>query len=101
MSKYAFGWNDPRGVGRVNLNNGNSTKLEDIATEVLRDLWMVQFGKRAVPHDVMWRATEKGQADVAQELVNRDLVSQQVDYSVETDKRTHYYVLLNDTYANN
>ncbi len=103
MSKYSFGWTDPRGMsmrGNMDLNCGEPTGLTETSTEVLCDLWMVQLGKRAVTHDAMWHATEKGQANVAQELANRNLVSQQVDYRAESDKRTHYYVLQYATYAN-
>jgi hypothetical protein len=96
MSKYEFGWNDPRGVnmlGKIDLNGLRPTGLEDAPTEVLRDLWMVQFGSRAVTHDVMYDARVKDETHVAQELVNRKLITQQKLSRMDMNETLYYYVL--------
>ena len=103
MSKFEFGWNNPRGVhmlGKIQLNGGNPTGLTETPTDVLRDLWMVQFGSRAVTHDVMWNAGDRGEANVAQELSNRSLVEQRKVSRMDMEKPMYYYVLTEKEYAN-
>ena len=96
MSKYTMGWSDPRGgnmLGRIDVNGGNPTGLTETPTEILRDLWMVQFGSRAVTHDDMWNAGDRGEANAAQELVNRKLVTQQKLSRMDMVETLYYYVL--------
>ena len=97
MSKFKFGWNDPRGgnmLGRIDLNGGNPTGLTETPTEVLRDLWMVQFSSRLVPYDDMEEAMKRDETNVAQELVNRSLVEQRRVSRMDMEKPQHYYVLV-------
>jgi len=94
--RYAMGWSDPRGgnmLGKIHLNGGNPTGLIETPTEILRDLWMVQFGSRAVTHDDMWNAGDRGEANVAQELANRSLVEQRKVSRMDMEKPMYYYVL--------
>ena len=101
--RYEMGWTDPRGIsmlGTMKLNGGKPTGLEDIATSVLRDLWMAQFGERAVTFNVMDAASQKDETNVAQELANRHLVEQRKVSRMDMERPMYYYILLNDTYAN-
>lgn len=94
--RYAMGWSDPRGasmLGKIDLNGGKPTGLTETPTEVLRDLWMVQFGSRAVTHSVMYEARARDETHVAQELENRRLVTQQKLSRMEMDETLYYYVL--------
>ena len=102
MSTYTMGWSDPRGasmLGIIDLNGHRPTGLEDTPTDVLRDLWMVQFGSRAVTHDVMHEARVRDETHVAQELVNRKLIKQQKISRMNMDETLYYYVLEKE-YAN-
>ena len=101
--RYAMGWSDPRGasmLGKINLNGGNPTGLIETPTEILRDLWMVQFGSRAVTHDDMWNAGDRGEANVAQELANRSLVEQRKVSRMDMEQPMYYYVLTERADAN-
>lgn len=101
--RYAMGWSDPRGasmLGIINLNGLRQTGLEDTPTDVLRDLWMVQFGARAVTHDVMHEARVRDETNVAQELVNRSLVEQRKVSRMDMEKPLYYYVLTEREDAN-
>jgi len=95
--RYAMGWSDPRGasmLGKINLNGGKPTGLTETPTEVLRDLWMVQFSSRLVPYDDMEEAMKRDETNVAQELVNRSLVEQRKVSRMDMEKPLYYYALV-------
>ena len=56
------------------LNQRKHTGMENVETEVLRNLWLAKFGERAVTMRDMYDARGDDIADVAQELVYRNLV---------------------------
>lgn len=101
--RYEMGWTDPRGMnmlGKIDLNGGEPTGLTETPTEVLRDLWMVQFSSRLVTYDDMVKAIERNETNVAQELVNRNLVEQRKVSRMNMEKPQHYFVLVKED-ANN
>lgn len=97
--RYEMGWTDPRGMnmlGKISLNGGEPTGLTETSTEVLRDLWMVQFSSRLVTYDDMVKAIERGETNVAQELVNRRLVEQRKVSRMDTEKAEYYFALVKE-----
>jgi hypothetical protein len=97
VGRYEMGWSDPRGgsmLGKIDLNGGKPTGLTETPTEVLRDLWMVQFSSRLVPYDDMEEAMKRDETNVAQELVNRSLVEQRKVSRMDMEKPQYYYALV-------
>jgi len=97
VGRYEMGWSDPRGasmLGKINLNGGKPTGLTETPTEVLRDLWMVQFSSRLVTYDDMEEAVKRDETNVAQELVNRSLVEQRKVSRMDMEKPQYYYALV-------
>ena len=97
--RYAFGWTDPR---MPQCNEPNTliagrlyrTDLEEIATETLRNLWLVRFGEHAVTlRDMYALRDDVSIMSVVKELANRGLVDQETLHRVDTDMKTPYYVL--------
>jgi hypothetical protein len=82
-----------RTQGLFKLNGQTHTGLENVPTKVLRDLWELKFGGRAVTADDMHAVREDDIANVAQELVDRKLVGQQKISRMDMDKTLYYYVL--------
>jgi hypothetical protein len=97
IGRYEMGWSDPRGgsmLGKINLNGGKPTGLTETPTEILRDLWMVQFSSRLVTYDDMEEAVKRDETNVAQELVNRSLVEQRKVSRMDMEKPQYYYALV-------
>ena len=94
--RYSTGWSDYRGV----LNEGGqsryryrTTGLENVPTEVLRNLWLIRFGGRAVlAEDLPPRGTDDI-SNVGQELANRNLVRHEKHYRQDTAQEKYYYIL--------
>lgn len=103
MLKYIFGWSDFRGVFDSKNQRalfrilGNpktiATSLEQVPTEVLRNLWMVRFESRAVNMNVMFDLRTEDIVEVAQELMNRYQVKEEMIVQPDTEETQHYYVL--------
>ena len=87
MSRFNFGWTDPRGViGRalgwplnifeIALSIGKN--MQDVDTEVLRNLWLATFGDVPVSHDAIREHHETGDDIfwVGHELDRRDQIEQ-------------------------
>ena len=91
MSKFEFGLNDPRAQKRRPLNT--PTSLGDIPTTTLRNLWMAQYGTRAVLKEDLLEGIRNKEAEVAQELINRNLVSYEEHGRIDSEAREYYYVL--------
>jgi hypothetical protein len=99
--RYAMGWSDPRvvfknrdfSVDTLHPPGHVTTDYTDVPTETLRNLWMARFGSRAVEKQDMYVVREEPIAEMAQELVNRRLVSVQIINRMEIDATLHYYVL--------
>jgi len=99
IGRYDTGWSDPRGtfmLGKIDLNGGKPTGLTETPTEVLRDLWMVQFSSRLVHYDDMEEAVKRDETNVAQELVNRSLVEQRKVSRMDMEKPQYYYALVDE-----
>jgi hypothetical protein len=96
-----FGWTDPRVVFKdddVHINTLHppghiTTEYTDVPTETLKNLWMARFGSRAVTLKHMDEIREEQIVKVAQELMNRNLVSHYTDLKIDTDEKITYYVL--------
>lgn len=69
------------------------TGHEDTPTETLRNLWLVKFGDRAVTLNDMYELRHEPIKDIAQELANRKLVTQQKTHRMDTDMVMYHYVL--------
>ena len=93
--RYSLGWTDPRAIfdGDINVNRGRHTGYTEVPTDVLRNLWMAYFGSRVVLVRHLWDAREEDISDVAQELVNRGLVTEEMQKSVDQITPSHYYRL--------
>lgn len=101
MFQNIFGWTDPRVVFKdaaVYINTLHppghiTTEYTDVPTETLKNLWMARFGSRAVTLEHMYEIREEQIVKVAQELMNRNLVSHYTDLKIDTEETQHYYVL--------
>jgi len=99
--KSVFGWTDPRVVIKktdVYINTLHppghiTTEYTDVPTETLKNLWMARFGSRAVTLEHMYEIREEQIVKVAQELMNRNLVSHYTDLKIDTAETHRYYVL--------
>lgn len=101
--KHLFGWSDYRGAFDFRNRRalvkvlGNpktiATSLEQVPTEVLRNLWMVRFESRAVNMNVMFELRDEDIVEVAQELMNRYQVKEEMIVRPDTEETRHYYVL--------
>ena len=89
--RYATGWADAPTT--LALHMRMRTGLEHVATETLRNLWMVRFGARNVLLSEMYKRRFDDIAKVAQELANRKLVSHEIINRMEMDATLHYYLL--------
>lgn len=96
--RYSTGWSDYRGVFKPSHSSdmftNRPTGLEDVPTDVLRNLWMVRFGSRAVLADDL---PSKGDdiLMVGQELANRNLVKYEKLNRVDEVDARFYYILEN------
>ena len=106
--KYALGWSDPRAsygqsipAGPLFMESRVSTQFTNVASETLRNLWLVRFGGKAVSVQHMHSLSEDDNlVEVAQELANRGLVSEEVLHNPEYTTSQHYYVLRNEPNGN-
>lgn len=92
--RYAFGWTDPRfEAGAIKMNLSRKTGLEDVPTEVLRNLWLVRFGGRVVSMADMHNYRFDDIADVGQELANRKQMRCESLERPDIMERVNYYIL--------
>ena len=97
--RYAFGWTDPRfeaGELKIKMNTSRKTGLEDVPTEVLRNLWLVKFGGRVVTLEEMYTLRADDIANVGQELANRKMIRHESHDRPDRMERLKYYVLENE-----
>lgn len=95
--RYAFGWTDPRfESGVIKMNLQRKTGLEDVPTEVLRNLWLVKFGGRVVTMNDMHNHRFDDIADVGQELANRKQIRLETLDRPDIMERRNYYILENE-----
>jgi len=95
--RYAVGWSDPRfEAGVIKMNLSRKTNLEDVPTEVLRNLWLVKFGGRAVTMNDMHNHRFDDIADVGQELANRKQIRLETLDRPDIMERHNYYILENE-----
>lgn len=69
------------------------TGFEKVDTEMLRNLWMVKFGKRAISMRELYDAREEDINMVAQELFHRGAVYQEVFHRPDEATVQTFYVL--------
>jgi hypothetical protein len=92
--RYAFGWTDPQfEAGEIKMNVQRKTGLEDVPTEVLRNLWLVKFGGRVVTLGDMYALRADDIANVGQELANRKQIRQETLTRPDVLEVKNYYVL--------
>ena len=95
--RYAMGWKDPRDAyyddAPIKMNLSRKTGLEDVPTEVLRNLWLVKFGGRAVTLQDMHNHRYDDIADVGQELANRNQIRQETHTRPDILEVKNYYIL--------
>jgi hypothetical protein len=77
----------------IKMNLSRKTGFEDVPTDVLRNLWLVKFGGRAVTLQDMHNHRFDDIADVGQELANRNQIRRDEHYSADTMEKKNYYVL--------
>ena len=95
--RYAFGWTDPQfEAGEIKMNVQRNTGLEDVPTEVLRNLWLVKFGGRAVTMQDMHNHRFDDIADVGQELAKRNQIRHERHSRPDTMTEQAYFVLEKD-----
>ena len=95
--RYAFGWTDPRfEAGEIKMNTSRKTGLEDVPTEVLRNLWLIKFGGRVVTLGDMYTMRYDDIANVGQELANRNQIRHESHDRPDIMERLNYYVLENE-----
>ena len=98
--RYDFGWTDPRAtLGNIKVNQRRHTGLEEVSTEVLRNLWFARFGELYVDAKLMHDTRAEDIADVVQELANRGYVRQEMIRSLHKDTFTSRYRLLEEQNA--
>jgi hypothetical protein len=87
-NRYAVGgWTDPRTAQK------GPTGFEDVATDVLRNLWLVKFGGRVVSVADMSALREDDISRVGLELVKRKQIRHETNYRADLDETLYYYVL--------
>ena len=86
--RYALGgWTDPR------MPQLGKTGFEDVATEVLRSLWLVKFGGRAETMDVVHALRDEDIGKVGLELARRKQLREEAHSRFDSTEVTYYYVL--------
>jgi len=91
MSKFEYRWGDPRVDTRYPLYD--ATSLGDIPTATLRNLWMARYGSRAVRCETVMDELANNDAEIAQELMNRNLVKHEKHWRLDAGEEEYYYVL--------
>ena len=92
-NRYAMGWSDPR-------MPQCKTGFEDVATDVLRNLWLIKFGGRVVSIDEVDTLHGDDIVSVGRELVARNQIRHEKHSRPDLDEVRHYYVLEKE-YADN
>jgi hypothetical protein len=90
--RYAIGWDDIYDAP-IKMNLQRKTGLEDVPTDVLRNLWLVKFGGRAVTMQDMHNHRFDDIADIGQELANRKLIRAESHTRFDTAERSNHYIL--------
>lgn len=81
------------GSGDIKLNQRRNTGLEQVPTETLRNIWLARFGGRAVLMQELYELRDEDIADVAQELVERNLVRTEQNFRADEIEVKSYFVL--------
>lgn len=94
-NRYRIDWDSPYEDDDVpiKINLSRKTNLEEVTTEVLRNLWLVRFGGRAVTVKDMHNHRFDDIADVGQELANRKQMRLEKHHYADRAETTYYYVL--------
>ncbi len=92
LNRYNFDWSayEPDGV---KVNQRRNTGLEQVPTETLRNIWMARFGSRAVLMKDLYELRGEDIADVAQELVDRNLIRSEQNFRADEGEVKNYFVL--------
>jgi hypothetical protein len=99
--RYEMGWTDPRATLKdIKVNQKRLTGLEDVPTEVLRNLWDVRFGIRAVASEDMYDIRAEDIADVVQELSDRGFVEHRIGQRMAPAEPLNHYILRDKPHAN-
>lgn len=85
--RYAMGWTDPR------MPQFGKTNLEDVPTEVLRNLWLAKFGERYISVDATREYQKDDIMNVVQELIDRGQVRHERFNRPDTMEILDYYIL--------
>ena len=98
--RYEMGWTDPRAtLKNIKVNQKRLTGLEDVPTEVLRNLWEVRFGGRVVTSEDMYDIRAEAIADVVQELSDRKLVRHLTGERMAPAEPLNHYILRDKPHA--
>jgi len=95
LNRYDTGWSDYRGVFGMDEPSKyryRATGLEDVPTQVLRDLWMIRFGVRGVLTTDMPTSGDDI-VNVGRELSNRNLIRHEKITREDLLETHHYYIL--------
>ena len=101
MSRYAFGWSDPRASVQkpiftpIEMSLPHETKFKYVHTDVLRNLWLVKFGAHAVRLADL-HGLEDDMIQVGQELANRKQLKFETVHRPDRMETEHFYVLEKD-----
>lgn len=95
--RYAFGWADPRAKPyepeNFKVNVQKNTGLKDVPTEVLRNLFLVKFGGRAVSTTEAAALRLDDIMNVVQELIDRNQIRYERHSRPDTMTEQAYFVL--------
>ena len=95
--RYAFGWSDPRAKpyepDNFKVNAQRKTGLEDVPTEVLRNLFLAKFQGRAVSTTEAAALRLDDIMNVMQELIDRNLIRHERHSRPDTMTEQAYFVL--------
>jgi len=83
----------------IKVNQKQLTGLEDVPTEVLRNLWEVRFGGRVVSSEDMYNIRAEDIADVVQELSDRKLVRHLKGERMAPAEPLNHYILRDKPHA--
>ena len=89
-NRYAVGWTDPR------MPQFGKTGFEDVPTEVLRNLWLVKFGGRAVSMDALNSFRDDDIYTIGRELSNRKQVRFESFNRIDSEESASFYILENE-----
>lgn len=92
--RYAFGWTDSRfQQDSFKVNAQGQTGLEDVPTEVLRNLFLVKFGGRVVSITDAVALRTDDIMNVVQELIDRNQIRHERHSRPDTMTEQAYFVL--------